>query len=519
MESLPSILSSYQKEVVPTPSPDDSTFQAAGDGFTSSEVSATLHPLSCPWTPPREYEKCPIILLQTGPGNYQITGRIVNFSMSVGRGTGSSQRPSEGQCLLVVSDGTGAIAVKLCCFKQLDCNLVLGHRVTIFATYITDATKTKTGYLTSVTCATTLYPSRNGATHMIFHQDSPSSADDSSCRTPLGLNPKQGDYVPGLMTLKTFVAGGYDMGDGKILVCVRSIGPQKTVRPRNREGTVDLVEVGIFDDTATSVLTLWGDHVMSAKSFLPNQTILLITCPKCRVSDRPIDKSGVSAEVSIGLSSMVHVDPAFAEAYWLREKVKDLTTKESFLTRFPEEVWDDEASVNGPIKDLFTIAEVDELVRQDLSVNFTGKLNVVIIEMNLMESRRKGMVCFAECCGIALYANRPLGTCKNCGMQREFSLNPRIVGAMIDESGTLSAARLAWRDTAWTQLFFGAVEKPQRSDSDGDSDLIDQSWEDLTVLDTITVRDFEDQLLFSRMTLIFGWSSELMRLCVLGVEW
>lgn len=45
------------------------------------------------------------------------------------------------------------------------------------------------------------------------------------CRTPLGY--REGQQLGGLMTLKSFVEGGYDVSDGKILVVVKSIGAKK----------------------------------------------------------------------------------------------------------------------------------------------------------------------------------------------------------------------------------------------------------------------------------------------------
>jgi hypothetical protein len=112
--SFPSIQSFYQREVIQG-TVAESSESHAGDGFTSSEVSAALHPLSSPWVPSREYEKSDILLLQAGPRNYEIMGRIVNFATAGRRG--QSEVSPEGQRLLVVSDGTGAIAVSdVVCF-------------------------------------------------------------------------------------------------------------------------------------------------------------------------------------------------------------------------------------------------------------------------------------------------------------------------------------------------------------------------------------------------------------------
>jgi len=45
------------------------------------------------------------------------------------------------------------------------------------------------------------------------------------CKTPTEY--EDGKQLAGLMTLKCFVEGGYEVMDGRILVCVKSIGGKK----------------------------------------------------------------------------------------------------------------------------------------------------------------------------------------------------------------------------------------------------------------------------------------------------
>lgn len=45
------------------------------------------------------------------------------------------------------------------------------------------------------------------------------------CKSPLGY--RDGKQMDGLMTLRNFIEGGYELADGKILVCVKSIGGRK----------------------------------------------------------------------------------------------------------------------------------------------------------------------------------------------------------------------------------------------------------------------------------------------------
>ncbi|KAI1418594.1 hypothetical protein F5Y13DRAFT_196402 [Hypoxylon sp. FL1857] len=503
---FPSIQSFYSREV-PRNSQEENTESSnvpnPGDGFTPSEVDVVLNPLSRPWKPSRYYEASPISLLQAGPHNYQISGRIVNFAHNF---------RDQGFHFLVVTDGSGAIAVRLYYVKASDYQLLFGQRVTIWTTFIGDSSGTGSASIPFCASATTLYPGRNGATHVIIHNDAHDSDGIGILRCPLECNLKEYEYLPALMTLKAFLSTGYDLGEGKILVCVGSIGPRRSIESRKHQNTLDLVEVGIFDDTATCVLKLWEDKVPSAKSWVPNQTILLISKPTYKIR-------GTSPEVGIGYSSMIDVDPDFPDATWLRNKVKNMTKKQSVYIPFPSDTWDTDLAINYSGRTLFTIADVEDRVRHpELTLDFTGKLNVVILDMKLMEHWRKGTLCYFECCGIPLYANKPIATCKNCASRQDLVLNPRIIGSIVDESGTITGSKLIWCNGAWTQLLFRSRAGELREDGSG-ANLKEQSWEATTTLGTDALRDIEELLLYSRVTLTFGWSSKLERLCILGVEW
>ncbi|KAI0407701.1 hypothetical protein F4802DRAFT_523462 [Xylaria palmicola] len=507
---FPSIQSFYSREITSDNGNGTSTPTKAGDGFTSSEVEAVTRPLSRPFRPSRHYDACSIVELQTGPHDYKITGRLVNFS-SAG-GPHRTPPSAGGYYFLVLCDGTAAIAIKLYCSPS-EYQPLLGQRATIWTTAISAGNQAEIGHIPYCSIATTIYPGRDGATHLEFHVDKAGSDEDCLLRCPLEVNMDRDDYMPGLMTLKSFLASGYDLGEGKILVCVRSVGPRRTIHSKKRESTLDLVEVGIYDDTAHCVLKLWEDKIPSAKSWVPNQTILLISQPwYCDSSNR---QGGTLVEVGIGYSSIVDVDPEFPDAMWLRTKVQDMTKKESLHMPFPAHTWDLQLAMYGPGRTLYTLAEVEEQVRtQHPATNFTGKLSVVVHEMNLMDLWRKSAVYCTECCAIPLYAKRPTSTCKNCDSQRELSLNPRVVGSFLDESGMVAGSKLIWNNQAWTQFLFGAgFGMMLRQDTP-----VQQSWRDIATFDTNLLRDLEAQLLYSRVVLTFGWSIEMGRLCILGVE-
>jgi len=232
-----------------------------------------------------------------------------------------------------------------------------------------------------------IYPSRDGATHIVFHVDEPCSEEDRSLRIPLEVDINNYDQLPGLMTLKSFTTSGHELGEGKILVCIRSVGPRRTINPKKREGTCHLVEIGIYDHTATCVLTLWEDMIASAKSWIPNQTILLIAQPSSRLINR---QGETSVNVGIGYSSMVNVDPDIPDARWLRTRIQEMAKKESTSIPFPANTWDLQLAIYGPGRTLYTLAEVEDKVRNEgVGESFTGKLSVIVFDMKLLDHWRK----------------------------------------------------------------------------------------------------------------------------------
>lgn len=153
--------------------------------------------------------------------------------------------------------------------------------------------------------------------------------------------------------LKHFIEGGYEITDGKILICVKSIGPRKKCMPlrpaplgpcttmicessllslhtvTTKKGVpTEKVDLGVFDDTAEATLTLWGSATASAAAWKVSHTILLITEPGWR-----IDKK---AWISLTSSTQVDVDPAIPDTEWLRRFAQRLTRREHINPPFPE---------------------------------------------------------------------------------------------------------------------------------------------------------------------------------------
>ena len=102
-------------------------------------------------------------------------------------------------------------------------------------------------------------------------------------------------------------------------------------------------------------------------------------------------------------------------------------------------------------------------------------------------------------CGIPIVSNTLTATCKQCSNPVPLPINPRLVGTLIDESGSIACGGLVWSDTAWEELLGRTAQ-----------DLAQASRELLAYL--------EHRLLFLRVTLLFGWSAKLKKLCVCKVK-
>lgn len=118
-------------------------------------------------------------------------------------------------------------------------------------------------------------------------------------------------------------------------------------------GSKDLVEIHIYDDTASSKLSLWGVLTTVGKTWIPNETILLVSSPLYKLSG-----NGWGA-VCLSSTSMIDLNPRFRDGDWLRSYVAGLAKRESLKQDFPEDLWDMEAVLGAGIRIVYSLAEVD----------------------------------------------------------------------------------------------------------------------------------------------------------------
>lgn len=198
-----------------------------------------------------------------------------------------------------------------------------------------------------VVTACSIFPGRDTACHIVFEDK---DHFQSAYRAPLDYQPEQA--LAGLINLKSFLAGGNEVPDVKLLVCVKSMSGKKEVQLK-KGGVTDLYEVGIFDDTAECILKLWGTVGMSSGEWQPSKTILLISSPG--------EKFMFHGSVSIGLTNrtLIDVEPQCKDAAWLRKWAENSRKRDCIRQEFPNNVFDFDAAIYGINRILFKIADVD----------------------------------------------------------------------------------------------------------------------------------------------------------------
>lgn len=129
---------------------------------------------------------------------------------------------------------------------------------------------------------------------------------------------------------------------------------------------------------------------------------------------------------------------------------------------------------------------------------FTGCLSLILTEISLVQLRWRNMLLCNTCCGLALYSNKSSIPCPHCLKTVTLTLNPKIVGKCIDETGCIAPGKLLWCAKAWEELLGRKIE-------------------DVALMSREEIRLLEQRLLWLRITFVFGWAETVGRLAVLGV--
>jgi hypothetical protein len=207
--------------------------------------------------------------------------------------------------------------------------------------------------------------------------------------------------------------------------------------------------------------------------------------------------------LSLTSATIIDVDPAIPDTAWLRRWALRHQIRAAINPSFPENVFDSDLVRKGPTRCLFTLADLDEFVRCSLEETFQGYLRLLITEFKLLAYWRRHMLLSGECCSIPIHANALTATCTDCDAKVKLRINPRIIGQVMDETAAIGCGKLLFSDDAWHGLLGCA---PQ----------------DLLSLDGEEVKFLSDRILFTRVSVLFGWTPDETkaggRICVLEIE-
>jgi len=146
-------------------------------------------------------------------------GRVVNFYDTAK--PSQSHKAAQGCLKMMLADDTGVLTVRLW-YAHTVYPLRLGQLLTLWTVHVSNSSGHNALASRSAPLFTSIFPEGERNCHLMIHEN---SDDGTQCKRPYGCRDSQ--TMDGLMTLKGFTDGGYDVEEPKLLVCVRSIGAKK----------------------------------------------------------------------------------------------------------------------------------------------------------------------------------------------------------------------------------------------------------------------------------------------------
>lgn len=149
-------------------------------------------------------------------------GRVVNF-YHVPRPS-KRHKAAQGYVKIMLADDTGVLTVRLW-YADADYKLRLGQLITVWTVHISNSSEHNALAPNSAPLFTTIFPEGEKHCYLMMHEN---SDDGTQLKRP--FNCRDSRALPGLMTLRSFTDGGFDVDEPKLLVCVKSIGARKRCR-------------------------------------------------------------------------------------------------------------------------------------------------------------------------------------------------------------------------------------------------------------------------------------------------
>lgn len=200
------------------------------------------------------------------------------------------------------------------------------------------------------------------------------------------------------------------------------------------------MNIQVHDDTAEATLGLWGTLCLSPSggsiandsvqpedaqpqrsraAWEPGKTVLLLQAPGWKISR--------TTYLNFTSTTIVDIDPGMKDADWLRRWAIRQKSREAINPSFPEGIFDLDVLTTGPLRCLYTIAELDQFARAAPKETFQGYLSVLIMEVKLLELKKRNMLMCGECCAMPSFANAHTAKCRGCEKDVMLRPNPKIV--------------------------------------------------------------------------------------------
>ncbi|KAL8937210.1 MAG: hypothetical protein Q9216_004538 [Gyalolechia sp. 2 TL-2023] len=194
---------------------------AAGDDVDGGEVEATVQPALHAWKPNKHYEDVQISKLVPGSAPVCLLGRLINFYEQPI--PGRMPYAAKGCLKVVMKDDTGIMMIRLW-YANIDYDLRLGQLVSLWTSHISPTEYARHGSSThqSASYATSIFPERDNSCYFMIQADKDTGM---LFKKPLGYT--NGKPLTGLINLRAFIDSGHEIANGRVLVCVKSVGGRK----------------------------------------------------------------------------------------------------------------------------------------------------------------------------------------------------------------------------------------------------------------------------------------------------
>jgi hypothetical protein len=169
--------------------------------------------------PMLDYEDADLGTLEPGPCNLILMGRIVYFNDQAK--PSKSHKAAQGCIKILLADDTGVLTVRLW-YANTQYKLKLGQLLSVWTVHISNSSEFNSLAPNTAPMFTTIFPEGERHCHVMLYEN---SDDGTRFKRPYGV--RDNGVLSGLMTLKSFTDGGYDVEEPKLLVCVKSIGARK----------------------------------------------------------------------------------------------------------------------------------------------------------------------------------------------------------------------------------------------------------------------------------------------------